>query len=330
MTDTHHFIDIDDVSTTDLREILSLARAARDADRAPSMSGRSLGLLFEKPSTRTRVSFESGITQLGGHAVFMAPDDLQLGRGEPICDTARALSGYLDVIAARMTDHETLLELAEHASIPVINALTDLAHPCQTLADLLTIEDHFGTLDGISVAWIGDGNNVANSFAIGAAMTGIDLTVATPPAYGLADDILDRAASVGEGPTIVSDPVDAVADADVVYTDVWVSMGESDDRSDKLPAFDGYQLNDELLAHAPAHTAVMHCLPAIRGEEITDAVLEGDRSIVWAQAENRMYAQQGLIAFLLDGHATNSAVGIPSSYQGELISAEHPHPGASG
>lgn len=321
MKQPHHMTDIDDVSPTELREILSLSRAVRDAGRAPSLEGRSLGLLFEKPSTRTRVSFEAGMTQLGGHAIFLSPDDLQLGRGEPIADTARALSGYLDVIAARMTDHDGFLELANHSSVPVINALTDRAHPCQTLADLLTIEDHFGSLEGCKVAWVGDGNNVAQSFVIGAAMAGIEVSVATPPAYGIDAEVIERAHAYGSTPSITDDPIQAVEDADFIYTDVWMSMGDGEQRESKLPAFDGFQVNDSLLSHAPGHVSVMHCLPAVRGEEISSEVLDGEASLVWKQAENRMYAQQGLLTYLLNG-TKDVSVGVDQSYQDSLQSIE--------
>lgn len=328
MTTPSHIIDIDDVSPTELREILSVARAVRDAGRSPSMAGRTLGLLFEQPSTRTRVSFEAGMTTLGGHAVVMTPDQLQLGNGEPIGDTARALSSYLDVIAARVADHQRLLELAEHATVPVINALTDRAHPCQAMADLLTIEDRFGGTDGVSVTFVGDGNNVAGSLAVGAAMTGVDLTVATPPEYGLTEDVVERASRFGATPTRTHDPVAAVADADVVYTDVWVSMSDGVPRDEKLADFDGFVVDEALLAAAPSHAVFMHCLPAHRGEEVTAAVLEGDRSIVWRQAANRMYAQQGLLLHLIDGTDGTDDTGCVGSYQGSLQTVDWPATGA--
>ncbi len=294
-----HFRDVDDVSAEELDDVLERTRSIRSSDDRRARPGPARAVRVEKTSPRTRVSFEAGMTELGGHAIFLGPEDTQLGRGEPLKDTARALSGYVDGIMARVFDHAHIEELAAYADVPVINGLTDDAHPCQTLADLLTIADRFGDLEGCTAAWVGDGNNVARSFALGCAMTGIDLTVATPNGFGLGDDVLDRAASLGSRPSTTHDPTRAVADADVVYTDVWVSMGEEDERQEKLAAFEGFQVNETLLEHAPdAH--VMHCLPAHRGEEISDAVLESGRAIVWQQAENRMHAQKGLLTWLLE------------------------------
>jgi ornithine carbamoyltransferase len=238
------------------------------------------------------------MTQLGGHAVFLGESDIQLGRGEPLKDTSRALCRYVDVLMARLFDHGALEEIAEYATSPVVNGLTDDAHPCQTLADLLTIQEHCGDLSETSVAWVGDGNNVAQSFVIGAALSGIDLTVATPDGYEIDADVLERAETLGGKPAVVDDPAQAVEGADVVYTDVWVSMGQEDEREEKLANFEGYQVNEELLESAADDVSVMHCLPAHRGEEITDDVLESDRAIVWDQAENRLHAQKGLLVWL--------------------------------
>jgi ornithine carbamoyltransferase len=299
---TQHFLDVDDLTKPELEAVLDRAAAmkagvgARGAgDTDDPLAQATLTMLFEKPSTRTRVSFETAMTQLGGHAIFLGPDDTQLGRGEPIKDTARALSGYADAIMARVFAHADITELAEYASVPVVNGLTDDAHPCQTLADLLTIREAVG--EDATVAWVGDGNNVAQSFAIGCALADIDLRVATPPEYGLSEATLERAAACGAAPALVDDPAAAVDGADVVYTDVWVSMGEEDERDAKLSAFDGYQVNEDLLAGTDA--GVLHCLPAHRGEEITDAVIESDRALIWQQAENRLHAQKGLLAYLL-------------------------------
>jgi len=293
-----HVLDVDDVPdvAATLDRAAALKRAGRGGEPMRYLADRTLAMLFENPSTRTRVSFETGMTRLGGHAIMLSPGDMQLGRGEPIRDTARALSCYVDAVMARVSDHGKLSELAAHATVPVINGLTDDAHPCQTLADLLTIRETFGDFD-VSAAWVGDGNNVAASFALGCAMAGIDLTVATPEGYGLDESTLDRAAGLGGAPEIVDDPADAVADTDVVYTDVWVNMGEEDEREERLAAFEGYGVSEDLLAGTDAK--VMHCLPAHRGEEITDEVMEGDRSLVWRQAENRMHAQNGLLVELL-------------------------------
>jgi ornithine carbamoyltransferase (EC 2.1.3.3) len=290
-----NFLDIDDLSADEVDAVLARAAALKNGDDDTHLADQTLGMLFEKPSTRTRISFETGMTQLGGHAIFMGPDDIQLGHGEPLKDTARAMGRYVDGIMARLFSHEDAEILAEYADVPVINGLTDDAHPCQTLADLLTIRERFD--DDVSVAWVGDGNNVGQSFAIGCALAGIDLTVATPAEYPMDNAVVDRATELGGEPEIYTDPEAAIEDADVVYTDVWVSMGEEDKREEKLAAFEGFQLNEELLAGTDAK--VMHCLPAHRGEEITDAVLESDRSIVWDQAENRLHAQKALLVELL-------------------------------
>ncbi|MFB6183697.1 MAG: ornithine carbamoyltransferase [Haloarculaceae archaeon] len=295
-----HFLDIDDVTPAELDEILDRASDIKAAYHAGETDhrfrDRTLAMIFEKPSTRTRVSFETGMTQFGGHAIFLGPDDIQLSRGEPIKDTSRAVSRYVDFVMARLFDHADVEELAAYATVPVVNGLTDDAHPCQTLADLLTIREHLGDFDR-TVAWVGDGNNVGQSFAVGAAMAGLDLRVATPDGYGLDDAVLDRASEYDGAVTVVDSPETAVEDAAVVYTDVWVSMGEEDERAEKVHAFDGFQVDADLLGERK----LMHCLPAHRGEEVTDAVMESDDAIVWDQAENRLHAQKGLLAFL-DAH----------------------------
>jgi ornithine carbamoyltransferase len=291
-----HLLDVDDLSVAELHEVLDTAAAlkAGEYETAP-LTGESLTMVFEKPSTRTRVSFETGMTSLGGHAVFLGPDDIGLHGREPIRDIARVLSNYGSATMVRLFDHADAEEMAEYATAPVINGLTDDAHPCQTLADLLTIRELFGDFDA-RAAWVGDGNNVAQSFAVGAAMVGLDLTVATPEGYELDESVLERAGEYEGGVTTTHDPSEAVAGADVVYTDVWVSMGEEDRRAEKLTAFDGFQLNGELVGE---EAVVMHCLPAHRGEEITDSVLESEQSVVWQQAENRKHAQGGLLVELL-------------------------------
>ena len=298
MLDTDHFLDIDDLAPDELDAVLDRAAAIKAGSDGIRLPDHTLGMLFEKPSTRTRISFETGMTQLGGHAIFLGPEDIQLGHGEPLSDTSRVLSRYVDAVMARLFDHDDLVEIAEYADVPVINGLTDDAHPCQTLADLLTIREAYGGFDGVEAAWVGDGNNVGQSLVVGAAMVGLDLTIATPDGYGMDDAVLEQAADLGHAPEIVDDPGDAVDGADVVYTDVWISMGQEDQREEKLAAFEGYQVNDDLLSGSEAD--VMHCLPAHRGEEITDAVLESDRALVWDQAENRLHAQKGLLVELLD------------------------------
>jgi ornithine carbamoyltransferase len=292
-------VDIDDLSVADLGTVLDRA-AELKAGSGPKagtsagqpLDGQTLAMVFEKPSTRTRVSFETGMTQLGGHAIFLGPEDIHLGHGEPIKDTARAVSRYADFIMARVFDHGDVEELAEYATVPVVNGLTDDAHPCQTLADLLTIREQFGF--DTRVAWVGDGNNVCQSFVLGAAMVGLDVTVATPESYGVDDAVYERARELGDPPERTTDPRAAVAEADVVYTDVWVSMGQEDEREEKLRAFEGFQVTTDLLGDRP----LMHCLPAHRGEEVTDEALESDNAIVWDQAENRMHAQNGLLVWL--------------------------------
>ncbi len=299
-----HFLDVDDLSAAELSAVLDRAATYKDALAAGAdhadLPGATLGMLFQKASTRTRVSFETGMTQLGGHAIFLGADDIQLGRGEPLKDTSRALSRYVDVLMARVFKHENVEVLAEHADVPVVNGLTDDAHPCQTLADLLTIRERFDGFEDVSAVWVGDGNNVAQSFVLGCALAGVELTVATPPEHAVDDAIIDRAATLGTAPETTSDPESAVEGADVVYTDVWVSMGQEDERDTRLRRFEGFQVNETLLEAAPG-AVVMHCLPAHRGEEITDRVIEGERSIVFAQAENRLHAQKALLVELLDG-----------------------------
>ena len=297
MLATDHFLDIDDLAPDELETVLDRAAAIKSGADATRLPDHTLGMLFEKPSTRTRISFETGMTQLGGHAIFLGPKDIQLGHGEPLSDTSRVLSRYVDAVMARLFDHADLVEIAAYSDVPVINGLTNDAHPCQTLADLLTIREAYGGFNNVKAAWVGDGNNVGQSLVVGAAMAGLDLTVATPDGYGMDDDVLAQAADLGHPPTVVDDPGEAVAGADVVYTDVWISMGQEDRREEKLAAFEGYQVNDDLLAGTDAD--VMHCLPAHRGEEITDSVLESDRALVWDQAENRLHAQKGLLVELL-------------------------------
>ncbi|QSG12177.1 Ornithine carbamoyltransferase [Halapricum desulfuricans] len=295
---TRNLLDIDDLTPDELETVLDRAaelKAAHEAGTdAEPFDNQTLGMIFEKPSTRTRVSFETGMTQLGGHAIFLGPDDIHLGHGEPVKDTARALSRYVDVIMARLFDHEDAEELAEYATVPFVNGLTDEAHPCQTLADLLTIREQFGGFEEVRVAWVGDGNNVAQSFVLGAAMVGLDLTVATPEGYGIDDDVLERADELGTAPETTHDPEVAVAGVDLVYTDVFVSMGEEDEREEKLQAFDTFQVTSDLVGDRK----LMHCLPAHRGEEVTDEVIESDNAIVWDQAENRLHAQKGLLVWL--------------------------------
>ena len=291
-----HFLTIDDLTTEQLAAVIddaaALKRAQADGTPHEALAGRSLAMLFEKPSTRTRVSFEVGMTQLGGHAVFLGAEDIQLDRGEPVADTARALGLYADAVMARVFDHDELETLADNAGVPVVNGLTDHAHPCQGLADLLTLRETIG--DTGTVAWVGDGNNVAASFVVGAAMLGYYVNVATPAEYALADSVIERAAAHGDV-AVTTDPEAAAAEADVVSTDVWVSMGQEAERDQRLAAFEGFQVDDSLLGDA----AFMHCLPANRAEEVTADVIDGPQSVVWQQAENRLHAQKALLVELL-------------------------------
>ena len=278
---------ISDLVPAEAETILDRAVELRADPRQPLLQGATLGLYFSKHSTRTRVSFSAGMAQLGGVAIPLTPEELQLSRGESLHDTARALSGYLDVLAVRTHAHEELEAWAEHASIPVINALTALEHPCQALADALTIRDRVGSLEGVRVAWVGDGSNVLTSLAALGELLGYEVVAACPPGYE------------APGVTTVADARQAVADADVVVTDTWISMGQEHERAQRLHDLAPYRLDDTLLALASADAFVMHCLPAHPGEEITADVLYGNRSAIWDEAENRLHVQKALLTLLL-------------------------------
>jgi ornithine carbamoyltransferase len=297
------FISVVDADPHDLTLLLDrAARMKRERGGAGDrriLAGKCLAMVFEKASTRTRVSFEVGMEELGGHAIFLNPNDLQLGRGEEIRDTARVLSRYVAGVMIRAFRHGTIEEFARYSTIPVINGLSDREHPCQTLGDLLTLREHFGSTDGLSVAWIGDGNNVCHSLILAAAMAGVELTVASPPRYRPDQRIVEAARSSGAKIRVIGDPREAARDADALYTDVWVSMGEEAERKERLSAFRGYTIDANLLSIASPDAVVLHCLPAHRGEEITDEVLEGPQSIVWDQAENRLHTEKALLATLL-------------------------------
>jgi ornithine carbamoyltransferase len=273
-------------------------KAGKDASACP-LIGKSVGLLFDKASTRTRISFQAGIYQLGALGIYINANELQLGRGETIEDTARVLSRYLDAIVIRTFAHNTIVRLADNATIPIINGLTDLHHPCQALADLMTIKEKKGGIAGIKLVYIGDGNNVANSLIEAAELTGLDLTVSCPEGYEPDDGIFKNALNNGAKVKIIHNPNDAVKDADVLYTDVWVSMGQEEESDKKKNVFLDYQINSDLLALAKKEAMVMHCLPAHRGEEITDDVIDSDQSVVFDQAENRLHTQKALLETLL-------------------------------
>jgi ornithine carbamoyltransferase len=303
-----HFLTLQDFSREEIQLLLDAAsdlkRQRYRNELGTSLLGRSVGLVFERPSTRTRVSFEVAINELSGDVLFLSSQELQLSRGEPIADTARVLSRYLHGIVIRATSHENVVELAKYSTIPVINALTPLYHPCQGLADLLTIREKLHELDGLKLAYIGDGNNVCHSLMLGGTTMGLEVTVATPPGFEPNPDITkiarERAAENMAQVELTNDPKAAVEDADVLYTDVFVSMGQDAERKKRLAAFlPDFQLNEALVDLAAPHSIVMHCLPAHRGEEITDDVIEGPHSVVWDQAENRLHTEKAVLALLL-------------------------------
>jgi len=256
-------------------------------------------MVFEKASTRTRISFETGMYELGGHALFLNPGDLQIGRGEEIRDTARVMSRYVAGIMIRAYHHEHIEEFARWSSVPVINGLSDREHPCQIIADLMTIREHFGTLSGLRVAWVGDGNNVCNSLVLASALTGYELTVASPVGFQPPGEVVDRARAEGGSVSLVRDPVDAVADAHVVVTDTWVSMGEESEKAERLKAFSGYTVTSALMRKAGPEAIFLHCLPAHRGQEVADEVIEGPLSLVFDEAENRLHSQKALLVKLM-------------------------------
>jgi ornithine carbamoyltransferase len=288
-------------ATLDLADELKLLQSRREPHAL--LPGRALGMIFQKPSTRTRVSFEVGIAQLGGFGLYLAAQDLQLGRGETIRDTATVLSRYLDAIMIRTFEQADVEELAEHADIPVLNGLTDAAHPCQALADLMTIRERLGRLEGVRLAYLGDGNNVCASLMAGAATFGMSFVAATPAGYEPAESavLAAREAAVQSGATIelVGDPGEAARDADVLYTDVWTSMGQEGERDMRLRDLAGFGIDDGVLELANPNAIVLHCLPAHYGEEITESVLHGPQSAVWDQAENRLHAQKALLALVV-------------------------------
>jgi ornithine carbamoyltransferase len=296
------FLRLWDLSSGEIEHLLKRAeelKSGKDANKCP-LIGRSIGLIFEKASTRTRVSFEVGIYQLGAQAIYMNPKEIQLGRGETLHDTARTLSRYLDAIVIRTFSHNTLLDFASNSSIPIINGLSDSHHPCQALADLMTIFERKGRLKGLHLAYIGDGNNVANSLIEASAKMEINLTIACPRGYEPDPDVLKEAkASAKSEITIVRNPKDAAQGADVLYTDVWVSMGQEKKEKEKKKKFRGYQLNRKILSYAKEDAIVLHCLPAHRGEEITDDLIESPQSAVFDQAENKLHTQKALLEFLL-------------------------------
>jgi ornithine carbamoyltransferase len=299
-----HFISIKDCTAQELNELLDLSAKLKQDDKNGTiercLSGKALALVFEKASLRTRVSFEIAMTDLGGVAIYMKPDDIGiLGKREPIKDIARVFGRYVHGIMARTFAHDSLVELAKYSGVPVINGLSDWSHPCQAMADMLTIKEHLGRLEGVKIAFIGDGNNVARSLAFASAKLGLKMTIASPKGYELDADSIAIADGISSGSVSrFQKPADAVKGADVIYTDTWVSMGQEQEEKKRLKAFAGFQVNDDLLALAPK-AKIMHCLPAHRGQEITDEVMESANSIIFDQAENRLHFQRALLKKLL-------------------------------
>lgn len=293
------FITMFDLEKEEIYEIFELAKILKDSQKKGVehriLKNKTMAMVFEKPSLRTRVTFETGMTQLGGHAIYLAPSDIQLGTRETVPDAAKNLSRWVDIVMARVFAHKTVDELAKNSTIPVINGLSDLEHPCQIMADLFTIIEKKKNLDNIVIAYVGDGNNVCNSFVAASRVLGFRLKIATPKGYEPNYDYVSKA----ENATVTTDPRNAVKDADIVYTDVWASMGQESEAAQRKEIFKPFQVNAELIGHAKNDSFVMHCLPAHRGEEITDEVIDGPHSIVFDEAENRLHIQKGIVAWLI-------------------------------
>lgn len=299
--DVISILDIKDELIQLVEDAISIKKGLKGADLP--LKGKTLGMIFEKSSTRTRVSFETGMFQLGGHALYLSPKDLQIGRGETISDTAKVLSRYLDAIMYRAFSNQTMRELAENASIPVISGLDDLEHPCQIAADLQTIKEHKNRLKGLKMVYLGDGNNVCNSLMLGAAIVSMDFVACCPSGYYPDINIAERAKNIasanGCSSLIIEEPEEAVKGADVLYTDVWVSMGQETEEAEREKVFKPYQLNSEILSRANPDAIVLHCLPAHRGLEITGEVIDGPQSVIFDEAENRLHAQKAILLMLL-------------------------------
>jgi ornithine carbamoyltransferase len=305
ITATRDFLSMDDLSVA---ELVGLLNGADEVKRAPEtwatrLEGKQIALIFEKPSTRTRVSFEVGVASMGAHPIVLRGDELQLGRGETIEDTGRVLGGYVDAIVVRTFGQDRIERLAEASAVPVVNALSDLEHPCQCLADLQTIREQRGALTGLVLTYIGDGNNVAHSLMLGGAKAGMEVRIAAPAGYQPLPEVLDRSREVaqenGGSVAVIEDAGEAAAGADVLYTDVWTSMGQEAAQKERMRALAGYQIDAALVDKASPDVIVMHCLPAHRGEEIAADVIDGPHSVVWDQAENRLHAQKALLGWLL-------------------------------
>ena len=300
-----NFLAITDLTREEILKTFELTKVLKEQVRKgiphPKLAGQTLAMIFAKPSARTRVSFETGMFQLGGHALYLSPNDIGIGKREAVKDIARVLSRYNSGIMARLFDHNHIEELAEYSTIPVINGLTDYNHPCQVMADIFTVLEHRGNLNDLKVAFVGDGNNVANSWINLAARLPMHFVLASPGGYDPSEQALKHAEDAGiSSIEVVHDPVKAVGDADVIYTDVWASMGQEDEAEQRRKDFLPYQVNQELLSHAKSSCLVMHCLPAHRGDEITDDVLDGEHSIVFDEAENRMHVQKAIMVQLME------------------------------
>lgn len=301
------FISLHDYSKDEITKLLELALKLKHEQKNgiphPILKGKTLGMIFTKSSTRTRVSFEVGMTQLGGYPLFLSGNDIQLGRGETIYDTANVLSRYLDGIMIRTYSHQDVLDLAKYSSIPIINALTDLLHPCQVLADLQTTYEKKGKLEGLKLAYIGDGNNMAHSLMYGCAKVGMEIAVATPKGYECDAEVVENAKTDAKacGGNVITtyDPVEAIKDADVVYSDTWVSMGQESEKAERIKIFMPYQVNRELFNKAKDDAVFMHCLPAYRGYEVTEDVIDSPQSVIFDEAENRLHAQKAVMATLM-------------------------------
>jgi ornithine carbamoyltransferase len=298
-----NLISISDLSQEDIMRLLESAEAfrARRGWHGHPLLGKNLAMIFEKPSTRTRVSLEVAAAELGAHPLYLSAGELQLGRGETIADTARVLSRYVQGITARVYSHNTVVQLAKHASVPVVNALSDWEHPLQILADLQTMRQRFGKLEGLRLAWVGDGNNVCNSLILAAAILGMEISVAAPQGYQPKASILEQARSLGGWPKVTAEPSAAAEGADVLVTDTWVSMGDEGEEAERLRVFGKYQVNSALMGLAAPGAVALHCLPAHRGQEITDEVMDGPQSAVFDEAENRMHTSKAVMAWLMGG-----------------------------
>ncbi len=304
-----HFISIHDITVDEFHHLLDLGLKLKDEKKKGIehhiLKGKTLAMIFTKSSTRTRVSFEAGMYQLGGFPMFLSANDIQLGRGESIYDTANVLSRFVDGIMIRTFDHQDVLDLAEFGSIPIINGLTDLLHPCQVMADLMTVYEHKGKLEGLKFAYIGDGNNMANSILYGCAKAGMDVSVATPVGYAPDAEVIanakDDAKKTGSEIVITNDPVEAIMNADVVCTDTWVSMGQEAEKAERIKIFGDYQVNAELFAKSKEDSIFLHCLPAYRGYEVTEDIIDGPRSVIFDEAENRLHAQKAVLAAVMGG-----------------------------